>query len=105
MKLLTEEIKKQLPPIGSQDGKGHDAVAVVKFFTPTSSFTWYASEGGQEEDDFLFFGLVTSHMCPEGELGYFSLNELSSVKGPLGLGVERDLHWDPKPLSLCHRAR
>jgi len=29
--------------------------------------------------------------CPE--LGYASLNEMQAVRGPFGLGIERDLHW------------
>jgi hypothetical protein len=34
------------------------------------------------------------------ELGYVSLAELSALKGPLGLPVERDLHFvADKPLS------
>lgn len=52
--------------------------------------------------DWLFFGKVVSHLCPEGELGYFLLSELESVKGPLGLGVERDMWWNPKPASQCN---
>jgi len=28
------------------------------------------------------------------EWGYFSLQELESYKGQLGLGIERDLYWD-----------
>jgi hypothetical protein len=32
-------------------------------------------------------------------LGYFSLSDLASVKGPLGLGIERDLHFKPTRLS------
>ncbi|MCL6481523.1 MAG: DUF2958 domain-containing protein [Firmicutes bacterium] len=35
----------------------------------------------------------------ESELGYFSLDELESIRGPLGLKVERDLYWKPVPLS------
>ena len=34
----------------------------------------------------------------ELELGYFSLKELQSVKDPLGLPIERDLHFEPKSL-------
>jgi hypothetical protein len=43
-----------------------------------------------------FFGLVEGQ---EKELGYFSLAELSSVRGPMGLAIERDLHWTPKTLA------
>jgi len=43
MQLLTKEIRRKLPPLGSQDGKGGKAVVYVKFFTPDSSWTWYAT--------------------------------------------------------------
>ena len=96
MQLLTEEIRRKLPPLGSQDSLGGKAVAHVKFFTPDSSWTFWATEGQQDGDDFLFFGLVEGH---EKELGYFCLSELESVRSPLGLPIERDLYWRPKTLE------
>ena len=36
-----------------------------------------------------FFGLVDGL---EAELGYFWLSELTGVRGPLGLPIERDLY-------------
>jgi len=93
MVLLTEQDKKKLPKLYSQDGKGGKAIALVKFFTPDSNWTWYATEFDGED---LFFGLVDGHVK---ELGYFSLKELKSVKGPLGLPIERDLYWEPKALE------
>lgn len=95
MKLLTAENRKALPALYSQDGKGFEAIAHVKFFTPDSSWTWYATEFDGED---TFFGLVSGH---EEELGYFSLSELQSVTGPMGLHIERDIHWTPRPLSEC----
>ncbi len=92
MQLMTEEIRRILPPLGSQDGKGGDAIACVKYFTPDSSWTWYATEFDGED---TLFGLVDGH---EKELGYWSLSELQSVRGLMGLAVERDLYWRPKPL-------
>ena len=93
MKLLTEEIRKKLPPLYSQEKLGGKAVAHVKFFTPDSSWTWYATEFDGED---TFFGLVEGH-CKE--LGYFSLSELQSVHGALGLPVERDMYWKSKTLE------
>ena len=69
-----------------------DALAHVKFFTPDSNWTWYASEFDGED---IFYGLVIGF---EVEFGYFSLSELQSVHGPLGLPIERDLYFEPKPL-------
>ena len=44
----------------------------------------------------IFFGLVIGM---EMELGYFSLSELESVRGSLGLPIERDLYFKPKTLQ------
>jgi len=96
MKLLTKEIVKRLPPLYSQEQLGGKAVVHVKFFTPDSGWTWYITEGSQQDDDFLMFGLVDGM---EKELGYVSLGELESAKGPLGLPIERDLYWWPKTLE------
>ena len=104
MKLLTKELRKKLPPIGSTDAMGDKAIAQVKFFTPDSSWTWYAVEGGPvldeegNEVDYELFGLVYGL---EKEIGYFCLSELESVRGPLGLPIERDLYFTPKPLCEC----
>jgi len=93
MQLLTNEIRRKLPPLGSQDGKGGKAVAYVKFFTPDSNWTWCATEFDGED---TFFGLVEGQ---EKELGYFSLAELEGARGPMGLPIERDLHWTPRTLE------
>jgi hypothetical protein len=92
MKLITEEIRKTLPPLYANENE-KDPIARVKFFTPWTSWTWYATEFDGED---LFFGLVDGF---EAELGYFSLAELESVTGPGGLRIERDLHFKPAPLS------
>ena len=71
-----------------------DAIVQVKYFTPDGNWTWWATEYDPVEK--LFFGLVEGF---ERELGYFSLAELESGRGALGLPIERDLHWTPKPLK------
>jgi hypothetical protein len=102
MELLPDEIRKILPPLYAQDAKGGRAVVYVKFFLPVGNWTWWATEGSPVEDesgreeDFQFFGLVEG-FCRE--LGYFNLSELESVRGPLGLPVERDLYWKPRTLE------
>jgi len=93
MKLITTEIEKKLRknPLHSTDGKPDaEREVLVKFFIPWSAGTWFVLEAQEENDDWLFFGLVHVH---ETEFGYFRLSELKSVKGPYGLKVERDLHW------------
>ena len=93
VKLLTKADRRKLPPLYTQEKLGGDAVAYVKFFTPDSSWTWYATEfDGQD----LFFGLVDGH---EKEFGHFRLSELEQTRGPLGLPIERDRFWNPKKLK------
>lgn len=96
MKLLPKYVLKTLPALYSQDGKGLEAMAMVKFFTPDSNWSWFASEFDPATG--MFFGLVVGL---ETELGNFSLAELSSARGPMGLPVERDLHWTPRALREC----
>lgn len=93
MVLLNTEVKEKLPPLYSQEEKGLEAVAVVKFFTPDSSWTWYATEFDGED---LFFGLVDGF---EKELGYFRLSELKQARGKLGLPIERDLYFKPTKIK------
>ena len=91
--LLDEASREKLPPLYSGEERGLDSLAQVKFFTPDAQWTWYASEFDGED---IFFGLVVGL---EVELGYFSLKELQSVWGPLGLPIERDLYFEPRSLS------
>jgi hypothetical protein len=91
--LLPDDIKAQLPGLYENEDLGLAALARVKYFTPDSNWTWYASEYDCED---IFFGLVIGHVA---ELGYFSLTELETIRGPLGLPIERDLHFNPKPLQ------
>ncbi len=97
MKLLTKEIEKNLPLL-DETSKTEDPIAQVKFFTPDSNWTWYATE--YDPNERLFYGLVEGFVT---ELGYFSLDELESVKGPLGLKIERDIHFSPTPLSKIRK--
>ena len=102
MKLFPQEIRETVPDLFAQDGKGSKAIAYVKFFTPSSSWSWFVLGGepvldeSQNEVDYRFFGLVFGH---EREYGYFLLSELEEVRGPLGLPIERDLYFKPKSLA------
>mgnify|MGYP006297162987 FL=1 len=97
MKLLTKAIAKKIPALYSQESKGDDAIAYAKLFTPDNNWTWYITEMDQESGE--CFGVVCGH---ERELGYFSLPELQSIRGPLGLPVERDIYFEPTPVKLCN---
>ncbi len=96
MKLLTKQIRQGLPPLYGQE-KELDPIAYVKFFDPTGRGTWYGLEFDGKD---RFFGWVASPLGADcDELGYFLLSELASVRCRFGLGIERDLHFKPTPLS------
>jgi hypothetical protein len=95
MELLPIELREALPKLYAQE-KSRDATVHVKFFTPDSNWTWYATEGEAQGGDFRFFGYVIGF---EREWGYFLLSDLESGRGPLGLPIERDLHFTAAPIS------
>jgi hypothetical protein len=92
MELLTEESRRQIPPLYTTEGQD-DPIVWVKLFTPWTSWTWYVTEF--DGDDTLF-GWVDGEFP---EMGYTSLSEIQEVTGPFGLKVERDLHFRPCRLS------
>jgi len=93
--LLTQEIREKLPPLyNSEKHPEKEAIAMVKFFSPYSQWTWYAVEFDGED---TFFGLVDGF---EMEYGYFSYSELEAVTVFGGVpAVERDCHWSPRPVK------
>ena len=98
MMLLTKELREKLPPLYSTENTD-DPLVVCKFFTPDSSWTWYATEFDGED---TFFGLVEGL---ETEVGYFSLSEMESARGPWGLPIERDRSFTPCKLSTLTERR
>lgn len=73
-----------LPKLYTYDGVGYDKTPLkIKFFHPTSSWTWYPTEFDGED---TFFGYVEGF---EKELGYFSLAELQSIESPLPIEVDK----------------
>ena len=95
MKLMDRNLCYLLPRLyETEEFTENERPVPVKYFTPDSSWTWYGLEYGPE--DRLFFGFVVSHLCPEGELGYFSLDELENGRGPLGMPIEQDRWWNPR---------
>jgi hypothetical protein len=95
MELLTAELIKTLPPLYSQESCP-TPIAHAKFFTPDAGWTWFITEGSEEDGDWLLFGYVIGL---EEEWGYFLLSEIASIRGPLGLEVERDLWFKPGPIN------
>jgi hypothetical protein len=99
MKLFTQEIIQRLKTNGQKQAevKGtddeFDFKPVVRLFTPDANAVWLLTEIDPDYPD-IAFGL-----CDLGlgfpELGSVSIIELESVRGALGLPIERDLHFSP----------
>lgn len=102
--LFPDEVKEALPRMYAQENQV-STKAMVKFFTPWTDWTWYASEGSAivnadgKEIDFMFYGLVIGNFV---EYGYFSLSSLQMLDGPAGLRVERDMLFEPTLLDELH---
>ncbi len=103
-KLLPQSVRKTIPPLYAQDGKGMEAIAHIKFFHPYGQGVWYLTEFDHDGGDTCFGWVEVLPGC--GELGYFSLKELESLEARIngqripGLqAIERDIHFTPKPLS------
>ena len=100
MKLLTQSIRERLVQNGhlrqecSELGSPEpDFIPVVKLFTPDAGCTWLLTELDPDDPD-IAFGLCDLGMgFPE--LGSVSITEIESVRGKLGLPIERDLHFMP----------
>src|ERR1700692_1758697 len=105
MPLLTQAQRAQLLANGKANAarnaagqSEHDFVPVVKLFTPDAGATWLLTEIDPGDED-AAFGLCDLGLgCPE--IAYVSLSELATVRGRLGLPVERDCHFEAyMPLS------
>ena len=98
--IITADQRAQMLANGalSAAGKDIDPYPVVKLFTPDAGCTWLLTELDPDEPD-IAFGLCDLGMgFPE--LGSVRLSEITSVRGPMGLPIERDLYFKAdKPLS------
>lgn len=95
MMLLTKSDKKKL--IFNHTSGDHDKIPVVKFFCPWTAATWIFTE--YDEANRTFFGLCDLGLGSP-ELGYVTLDGIESVKGPMGLRIERDRHFSPGEKTL-----
>ena len=96
MKLITEEFEELFKdyPLYSQE-EVKDPLVIAKLFDPCGSASWFLLEFDPVEK--IAFGYVTGLQVDE--LGYISLTEMESIKGPLGIGIEQDMYFIQKQLS------
>lgn len=98
MELIPKEIRDTIPKLYETENQ-KDPIVYCKLFL--NGWTWLILE--MSIDDDICFGYVMSPFS-NGELGYFSLSEIQEVEGNLGIGVKRDLHFKPLPLSQLKKA-
>ena len=84
MILLTDDLRERL--VANGHDRDADHVPVVKFFNPIGEGVWLATELDADGDS--LFGLAD---LGYPELGSFSLEDLTSVRLPFGMGIERDI--------------
>ena len=101
MELLSGEQRRQLIDNGrvnaahiARDGNTRDFAPVVKLFCPWRAATWLISELNPDDPDLAHCLADLGFGTPE--LGSARISELAAVRGPGGLGIERDLHFKAK---------
>jgi hypothetical protein len=101
MPLITDAQLNILQENGSVASTGRDHYPVLKLFTPDANADWLLSEIIAED---IAFGLCDLGMgFPE--LGYVSLSEFESFRGPTDLLLEVDEEFDGDyPLSAYAEA-
>jgi Protein of unknown function (DUF2958) len=91
--LIPTHIRDQLLANGAKSAAGEDIdpIPVVKLFTPDANATWLLTELDPDTPD-IAFGLADLGLGSP-EISYISLDEITAVRGPMGLSVERDEHY------------
>jgi hypothetical protein len=93
---IAETIKKawqtfETMPETYQTEASPDPTAHLHYFT--GSWDWWITEKDAEPEQAQAFGFVKSELCPDGEFGYISLEEITEA------GAELDLYFTPAPVS------
>ena len=103
MLLLTKEIKERLIKNfkENEEARGEkNFKAVVKLFNPVGRGYWFLTE--LNPDNNMAFG---GALLSDWDLGGISMDEIQKVKGPLGLGIERDISFKSNAHTLdeCYK--
>ena len=89
---MTDKIAEQATKQYEQ-GSDMEQMVVAKYFG--GNWTWYLMNLDPEDSDYAW-GIVDMFAI---EMGSFSMRELKSIQLPLGLGIERDLYFEPVKAS------
>jgi hypothetical protein len=94
--LLTQKDIKQLTTNHESRVKTDESSnVVVKLFNPTGAGTWYLTELYHDKN--IAYGLCC---ITEAEFGNVSVEELKSLKLPMGLTIEKDKWFPANKYSL-----
>lgn len=91
MKLFTIEIIEKAKSQYHLGAEMENQMIVAKFFNPAGAGSWFLMNMDPDDENYCW-GIVSLF---EVEMGSFSRSELESFKGPLDLGIERDLYFEP----------
>ena len=97
-KLIPSILLNDIPDLYATEGETNP-LCYVKLFTPNSNWTWFIIEFSKA-DAKTCYGYVQGL---ESELGYFTLEELESIHGALGLAIERDLSFTPTSFATIKK--
>ena len=98
MKILTKKIEEAFAKQGACNQKSmKDIFIIMKLFNPIGAGTWYLYEK-LDDDIYMCFANLGDPMM--AEIGTVSMSELTSLQLPLGLKIERDMHFDPFEKTL-----
>lgn len=102
MELLPNSILKDVPPLYATERVAlAEKIVKAKLFIPWTNWTFFIIECDAEGK--TAWGIVNGF---EDEFGYFDIPELSAIRGPGGLTVERDIHFAPCTVAeLVRRER
>ena len=98
MKIFTKPIEKAFEKQGDTSQKEmKDIFIIMKLFNPCGAGTWYLYEK-LDDDVYMCFANLGDPMM--AEIGTVSMNEILSYRGMFGLGIERDMHFEPMKMTL-----
>jgi len=98
MKIITKAIEAAFAKQGDTSQKSmKDIKIVMKLFNPMGAGTWYIYEHLEEDIYMCFANLGDPEMA---EMGTVSMTEITSLRLPFGLGIERDMHFEPLSRTL-----
>jgi hypothetical protein len=98
MKIITKEIERAFEKQGDTSEMSMDKIKIVmKLFNPAGAGTWYIYEKLDEDIYMAFVNLGDPMMA---EIGTVSMQELTNLRLPFGLKIERDRYFEPLSMTL-----